>query len=127
MSTIWKRPGDLKFPAQYYKFIARDKDTNDLVEFTVEDIPESRYEEASRFMIKHFVPYEPKLVSRKACNDPDVLKDCFTRYCHGLKQKVSVACFRKGSDEFVGINILEVLGRNDTPTNLNVSELIKFA
>lgn len=120
MSSVWKRPSELKFPAQYYKFVVRDKDTNELVEYTVKDIPESRYEEASRFMIKYFVPYEPKLVARNGQNDPDVIDDCFARYLHGLRQKVSVACFKDGSEDFVAINILEVLGKNDPPSHLKV-------
>lgn len=120
MSGIWQRPLELKFPAQYYNFFVRDKDGNEQ-EYTAEDIPESRYEEACRFMLEHFVPYEPKLASRNAQNDPDVLEDCFTRYMYGLKQKVSVGCFKKGSEEFVGINILEVVGRNDPAHNFKVS------
>ena len=123
MSGIWQRSSEVKYPVKYYEFLARDKDTNELVEYTVEDIPESRYAEASRFMIKYFVPYEPKLVAKNAHNDPEVLEDLLTRYLHPLNQKVSVACFKKGCDDFVGINILEVLGRNDPPYNLNVSEL----
>lgn len=99
---------------KYYKFVTRDRDSDKLVEYRVEDIPESRYEEACRFMVKHFVPYEPKLVARDGQNDPSVLEDYYNKYMHGIKQKVSVACFKRGSDEFVGVNILEVLGRNDS-------------
>lgn len=121
MSGVWRRPSELQFPAQFYKFVARDKGTNELVEYSVEDIPESRYEEACRFMIKYFVPYEPKLVARNAQSDPEVLDDCATKYLHGLKQKVSVACFKKGSNDFIGINILEVLGKDDPIPNLKVS------
>lgn len=121
MSDVWKRPCKLRFPAQYYKFAARDRDSNKLVEFTVEDIPESRYEEACRFMLKHFVPYEPKLVARDGQHDPAVLEDYFNIYMSGIKQKASVACYKKGSDEFVGVNILEVLGRNDPATEFRVS------
>jgi hypothetical protein len=113
MSGTWQRPRDLKFPVEYYKFVTKDRDSENLVEYRVEDIPESRYEEACRFMVKHFVPYEPKLVARNGQNDPVLCEDYYNKYMHGIKQKVSVACFREGSDEFVGVNILEVLGRND--------------
>lgn len=130
MSEIWKRPSDLKFPVQYYKFVTRDsdKDNGKLVEYRVEDIPESRYEEACRFMVKHFVPYEPKLVARKGQDDPLVLEDYYNKYMHGIKQKVSVACLKRGSDEFVGVNILEVLGRNDSSYGfeVNLKNKIKF-
>jgi hypothetical protein len=114
MSEHWQRPSELCFPVKYYKFVTKDRDSDNLVEYRVEDIPESRYEEACRFMVKHFVPYEPKLVARNGQNDPLVLEDYYNKYMHGIKQKVSVACFKRGSDEFVGVNILEVLGRNDS-------------
>lgn len=119
--NIWRRPRELCFPVKYYKFVTRDKDSNKLVEYRVEDIPESRYEEACRFMVKHFVPYEPKLVARNGHTDPLVLEDYYHKYMQGIKQKVSLACFKKGSDEFVGVNILEVLGRNDTSFTFDVS------
>lgn len=120
---IWQRPCELRFPAQYYKFVTRDQDANKnkLVEYTVEEIPESRYEEACRFMVKHFVPHEPKLVARNGQHDPAVLKDYFDMYMNGIKQKVSIACFKKGCDEFIGVNILEVLGRSDPSSTFHVS------
>lgn len=121
MSEVWKRPRELEFPVQFYKFVTRDPDTNKLVEYRVEDIPESRYEEACRFMVKHFVPYEPKLVVRNGQHDPQVMEDYYNKYMHGIKQKVSVACVKKGSDELVAVNILEVLGRNNTGFGYDVN------
>jgi hypothetical protein len=106
----WQRPGNLDFPICYHKFHSK----NELVEFRVEDIPPTRYDEACKFMIQHFVPYEPKLVSRNAQNDSLLHEDYYKIYMWAIRQKVSVACFEKDSDEFVGVNILEVLGKNDT-------------
>lgn len=114
MSDVWQRPCELAFPVQYYKFVTRDIASNELVEYRVEEIPETRYEEACRFMVKYFVPYEPKLVARNGQHDPSVQEDYFNKYMHGIKQKVSVACLKRGSDEFVGVNILEVIGRSDS-------------
>lgn len=105
----WQRSAGLDFPVCFNKFSAGDK----LVEFRVEDIPPNRYDEACKFMIEHFVPYEPKLVARNAHNDFQLHEDYYKIYMWGITQKVSVACFAEGSDEFVGVNILEVLGRND--------------
>lgn len=122
-SNTWRRPCGLSFPVKYYKFVTNDKDSSKLVEYRVEDIPESRYDEACRFMLKHFVPHEPKLVARNGQNDPLVVEDYYNKYMHGIKQKVSVACFKKGSDEFVAVNILEVLGRNDSSFPFKVSSV----
>lgn len=124
VSDIWRRPRELAFPVKYYKFVTRDKDSNRLVEYRVEDIPESRYEEACKFMVKHFIPHEPKLVKRNGQNDPLVIEDYYNKFLLGIKQKVSVACFKKGSDEFVAVNILEVLGREDSSFNFEVSHFL---
>lgn len=124
MSDVWQRPSELFLPVKYYKFVTKDKDSDKLVEYRVEDIPESRYEEACRFMVKHFVPHEPKLVARNGQSDPLVLEDYYNKYMHGIKQKVSVACFKRGSDEFVGVNILEVLGRNSSGCCYEVQQFL---
>lgn len=121
MLGVWQRPCDSKFQEQYYKFLARGRDGSELVEFTVGDIPESRYDEACRFMVKHFVPFEPKLVARNGQHDPLVLEDYFDMYKACIKQKVSIACYEKGCDEFIGVNILEVLGRDDPNPTFHVS------
>lgn len=113
MPTTWKRQENLNFPKCYYKFTAEDLEVKQLVEYRVEDIPEHRYVEAVDFMIKHFVPYEPKLIARNGKDDPLVIEDYYNKYMNGIKQKVSVGCFKAGSNEFIGVNILEVVGRND--------------
>lgn len=117
---MWQRPSALRFPVQYYKFVTIDRDTSKLVEYRVEDIAESRYDEACRFMVKNFVPFEPKLVARGGQNDPSVLEDYYNLYMHAIRQRVSVACYKRGSDELVAVNILEVLGRRE---NLHVPNM----
>lgn len=114
----WKRSNDLKFPQIYHKFMRDD------VEYRIEDIPEERYVEACEFMLKHFVPFEPKLVSRNGKDDPLVLEDYFNKYMSGIKQKVSVACLKANSNDFIGISILEVLGRNDATFNFTVMMML---
>lgn len=116
----WERDPHLKFPSKFAKFVSSDIHSSKLVEYRIEDIPESRYEEACDFMVKHFVPYEPKLVARNGSADPLVLEDYYNKYLYGIRQRVSVACYKRGSDEFVGVNILEVLGRNDATNYGNV-------
>lgn len=108
----WKRSSN--FPTTYVKF------NIDGVEYRIEDIPINRHEEACRFMLKYFVPYEPKLITRNGKDDPVVLEDYFNMFMTGIKQQVSVACFKDNSDDFVGINILEVLGRNDPTFSFTV-------
>lgn len=116
----WKRPINLNYPKVYSKFMVADPIDEKLVEYNVIDVPEDRFEEACNFMVEHFVPYEPKLVSRNAKNDITVAEDYFNRYMFGIKQKVSVACVKAGSENFLAVNILEVHGRNDSKINFKV-------
>ncbi|CRK88579.1 CLUMA_CG002402, isoform A [Clunio marinus] len=111
MSEIRRLPHGMRAPTQFHKFVTTDKDQTKLVEYRVEEIPESRYDEACRFMLEYFVPYEPKIISKNGQCDPKVLDDYHTKFMNGIKQNVSVACFKSGSDKFIGVNILEVLGR----------------
>lgn len=120
-SRIWERPLHLKFPKIFSKFVTSDiTDNKRLIEYRVIDIPIDRYDEACAFMVKHFVPYEPKLVSRNGKDDPQVIQDYYDRYMYGIKQKVSVACIKTGSEEFVAVNILEVRGRYDKEIDFHV-------
>jgi hypothetical protein len=120
----WQRPHGLKFPKVFAKFVTSDnRDESKLVSYRIEDIPACRYHEACEFMVKHFLPYEPKLVSRNGKDDPLVVEDYYNKYMHGIEQEASVACFKTGSDDFVAVNILEVLGRND-PANYGKVKLM---
>lgn len=113
----WRRPKSLPFPLVHSKFERNGE------KFSILDIPEDRYEEACEFMLKYFVPYEPKLVSRCGKDDPAVLDDYYNLYMSAIKQKVSVACIKDNTNDFIGINILEVLGRNDPAFNFTVMTL----
>jgi hypothetical protein len=113
----WKRPANLQFPTIHSTFERNGE------KFRIVDIPEDRYEEACDFMLKHFVPYEPKLVARNGKDDPNVLEDYFNIYMNGIRQKVSVACMKDDSNDFIAINILEVHGIHDAKFNLAVMTL----
>lgn len=118
-SGLWERPTSLTFPNVYEKFSIVDSKGIE-TEYQVVDVPLDRYDEACAFMIKHFVPYEPKLVSRNGKDDPVICADYYSMYMHAMKQKVSVACTRIDSDEFVAVNVIEVYGRNDPKSSFKV-------
>lgn len=55
----WTRPESIGFPKTWYTFKARDTDSNELVEYRIQDIPDSRKEEVVQCMVKHFSKDEP--------------------------------------------------------------------
>jgi hypothetical protein len=120
----WKRPADLAYPVRYYKFVSGNRECDKLIEYRIEDIPENRYEEAVEFMVKHFIPSDPRIIARNAANDPDLLEDHHGIFLRAIQQKMSIACYKRGSDEFVGVNILEVVGKNDPKIPREVNKMI---
>lgn len=56
---IWKRPQSTEFPKIWRTFTAKDSDSDRLVEFRIEDLTESRYDEAIEIMVQLFCNGEP--------------------------------------------------------------------
>lgn len=55
----WKRPGSTDFPKVWHTFMAKDIDSDELVEYRIEDLTESRSEEAIKLLVEHFCNDEP--------------------------------------------------------------------
>lgn len=55
MSDSWIRPKDIPFPSTWWTFKAKDLESDDLVEYRVQDLPEEYYDEALELMHKHFI------------------------------------------------------------------------
>lgn len=55
----WKRPDSLDYPKVWHQFMARDVDSDKLVEYRIEDLVESRAEDAYKHMRVFYFPDEP--------------------------------------------------------------------
>jgi hypothetical protein len=108
MSEKWKRPENLEFPHIYHKFLARDLNGIDLVEYYIQDLPENRYEEAVNFTIEHYTPDEPIFQSRDAGNDVGTVRDFSNIWREILQTGISQVCFKTRSDEIIGVNLIDV-------------------
>lgn len=58
-SSDWKRELTPEYPNVWLKFQAKDSDSEELVEYRVQDLPEERFEEAIEHMLKYFIRDEP--------------------------------------------------------------------
>uniref|UniRef100_A0A1L8DD29 N-acetyltransferase domain-containing protein n=1 Tax=Nyssomyia neivai TaxID=330878 RepID=A0A1L8DD29_9DIPT len=106
----WKRPENVGFPQIWLTFDAKDPDTGKIVKYRVQDLPEDRFPEALHLMATEFLRDETMCKSLELINDPNVNgKDIWLGL---LMQKISVVCFKEGSDEICGMNILEVLEKD---------------
>lgn len=60
----WKRPTTVKYPNVWATFKERDLNSDKLVEYRIQDVPESMFEAAIEHMVKYFIADEPASRSR---------------------------------------------------------------
>jgi hypothetical protein len=114
------RPAHLEFPKVYHTFLARDKDSDELVEYRVQDLPEEYFEKSMELLFSDFIPDETFALATDTLKKPEMFPD-FRKLWHGIyHQRLSLGCFKNGSDELIGVNNLIVSGRNDNEEH-NVS------
>lgn len=111
----YKRPENSALTQVYYKFTAKDKGSEHLVNYRVQDLPEEYFEQTVQFLVKHFIPYEPMSLSLKGHENSKFLADFATFWRKSLSEKLSIACFKDdGSNDLVGVNVLIVTSRDET-------------
>lgn len=102
------------FRPQVYKTFT----TKDNEEFIIQDLPEDKFDEAARFMIEYYSREETFFNAMGNKVSESVLTDF---YQFVFKQKCTIACIKKGTNELVGINVLSVKSR-DVDTNTKVEQ-----
>lgn len=55
----WTRPKTSEYPRIWHTFVAKDIDSDTLVEYCIQDMPESRFDEAVQLMTINFCRDEP--------------------------------------------------------------------
>lgn len=118
MVTKFERSGIVFIPQVYHSFTIKNKDTDEVEEYFVQDLPQEKVEEASEFMIENYVKHETFL---KATKVPNAALMEFYRFV--FQQKVSLACFKKDTGELVGLNALSVKSKG-VDTNFRVIEKV---
>ncbi|EDS42755.1 conserved hypothetical protein [Culex quinquefasciatus] len=109
--SSWQRPTSVEYPRVWITFRARDVDSDELVEYRVQDLPGDRVEDAIAHMKTFFLRDEPMCSSVGLYRDPDALDEFAEMWRTVAAQKVAVVCFRAGSDEIVGLNMLTVVSQ----------------
>lgn len=127
-SKMSKRPENLAFPQVWYTFKAKDKNSDNIVEYRVQDLPEDYYEQTVDFMVKYFLPDETFCSSRDTHNKPSAVK-CFRKvWDEAIKQKISIGCFKNdGSSELVGANVLLIYSKDDPEDDSEVKRCYERA
>lgn len=107
------RPSTLKFSQIYYTFKAKDKESDELVEYRIQDLPEEDFERALDLLLSDFVPEENLCACRDLTSDSVGMTEMRKFWENELQSKISVACFNDKSNDLVGLNVLAVESKND--------------
>lgn len=118
---IFTRPTTLKVPTIYHTFKARDLHSNKDIEYRVQDFPEDRYEEGVQYMVQNFFEHEVMAKTRRIKNDRNAVLEISAFFRGEIAKKLSFACFKEGSDDIIGMNIMAVKHKNDKAEVVGVS------
>ncbi|KAL7012193.1 hypothetical protein ACKWTF_014677 [Chironomus riparius] len=100
-------------PKIYSTFTAKDKDSDKIIEYRIQDIPKDKYEEAVNLYLEHFIKDEPCAEARKLYENKHAVIELTYLWREGIKSsRLGVACF-KSDGEMVGVNILSITAKDD--------------
>ncbi|KFB53668.1 AGAP004529-PA-like protein [Anopheles sinensis] len=106
----WERPTSVPYPNVWWTFEAPDPDRDDggLATYRVEDLTEDRFEDAIKLYTENFLDDEPLCQYGKIRHNPVAYEEIvgFWNYC--LNERITIVCYKEGSKELVGANLLSV-------------------
>lgn len=111
----WTRPNHLPYPNIWLQFKARDVQTDRLVEYSIVDLPEDRFDEAIEFMCNGFLANAPMAKFKNALFDSTYVEDITRIWKIILSQRMSHICLKDGSEDIVGLNTNYVSSKSDLP------------
>lgn len=110
----FKRPKEAAYPQVYYRFKAKDKNSENMVEYRVQDLPEEYFEQSAKFMVEKFLPFETICLAVNAHLNKAFCDQIFEFWMEQMAEKLSIACFKDdGSKELVAVNVLVVKSQDD--------------
>ncbi|XP_049284545.1 uncharacterized protein LOC125764398 [Anopheles funestus] len=120
----WERPSNVPYPNVWWTFDAPDPDRPDgaLVTYRVEDLTEDRIEDAIKLYTEHFLDDEPLCAYGRVRHNPLSYEEIVQFWMYVLNQKMTIVCYKEGSKELVGANLLSVKCATDKE---DISSLIK--
>lgn len=116
----FQRPESAKYPQIYYTFNAKDKNSDVVVSYRVQDLPEECFEKAVDLMVNHFLAEETFCACRKLMESEKAVEEFRGLWMNCFREKLSLVCFKDGCDEIISVNALMV-SIKDVNTEINVS------
>lgn len=110
---VWKRPENVPYPKVWHTFQAKDTDSDRLVSYRVQDLPEERFDEAIAHMLEYFVFDEPTCRAKNIVGEPQSVQEIGDLWRIMVKLRLVLVCFKEGSDEIAGMNMLYIAEKDD--------------
>lgn len=109
----WKRPDSAEYPKIWHTFKARDIDSDNLVEYRIQDLPMDRTDDLFEHMLATFIADEPIGHVLGGENDAEYFEDFKRIRRPAIEQRVTLVCFKEGSTEIVGANVIYIRTKED--------------
>ena len=114
LNLSWSRPADVSFPKVWLRFTAKDTDSDSLIEYRIQDLPEDRFEDAIKHMTEFCLKGEPIAKSLNALDACPEFGPDFERVWRAvLPQRMTLVCFKEGSDDIAGMHVSYVIMKDD--------------
>ncbi|XP_058456545.1 uncharacterized protein LOC131433939 [Malaya genurostris] len=105
---VWTRPPQSPVPTVWHTFKAKDSDCDRTVVYRVQDLTEDRYDDMIQHFLDHFIEEEPISVSKGISKDESARDEMIKLWRAALKEQMTLVCYKEGSDEIIGANIVVV-------------------
>lgn len=117
MKYDWKRPFD---DAKHYPLIYSVFESSDVPDevisnniFRIEDLNADRFLEAIKLLKTHYLVENPMMSSKNVLGDKISTAEIEEYWMNILEQKISIACFKDGSNEIIGLILLNVTSEQE--------------
>lgn len=103
-------------PQIFHIFSTKDRDSDEIIEYRVQILPEHLFEDAIELYTRDFLPDETMCSTKKIHLSENSLKDIHKFWRHEMQKNMSLACFRnnpEGDDELVAVNVLCIKSKDD--------------
>lgn len=112
-SFQWKRPESADYPKVWHTFKARDLNSDNLVEYRIQDLPLNRVDDLYKHLLMFFVPDEPTGLALGYQEDPYSTDDWTRLWQSIVAERTPIVCFKEGSNEIIGANVVYIKSKGD--------------
>lgn len=108
MSIYWTRSNDIPYPNVWVSFKAKDVDSENLVEYRIQDVTEDDFEAVYENMKAFFFHDEPLNAGCALIEDKLAHKEIYEDWKRVIRQRLSLVCYKEGTNEVVGCSLLRI-------------------